>query len=398
LRIIDCVLPYSMSVPLSQLVFESDLLVEDGAFELIDTSGTENQPMTSTFQPALEAEPLLLHAPDDFLQPTTSQFCDWLQNGGPLMSDDAVNDHRYLPSNTAFDRLVNATHDYYDKVPQMDLDPGQAEHSYAYFLPPHAASAPTPMADQTTSATSDRVDDVNPETGASKPNRTGLPSSSTTVTTVSPPAAEFPTAYAAEEMECAWVTEEGGVKCEWRGARCTVEAHVSAAHVGRGVAQPVCRWNQCNKSFARRYLLLRHVRCLHCEDKPFLCEECGARFALKERRKLHQRVSHGQHLQLKLPRSMQQAQQQPTGDPVVQQLQYPELPQLQRMQHPRPRPPGYPCDRCDQTFPTTAHRRHHVERIHDKILFPCDHCWLSFADRSSLRRHQKRIQKGKTNG
>ncbi|GMT08251.1 hypothetical protein PENTCL1PPCAC_30425, partial [Pristionchus entomophagus] len=76
------------------------------------------------------------NAPDDFLQPTTSQFCVLLQNGGPLMSDDAVNDHRYLPSNTAFDRLVNDTHDYYDKVPQMDLDPGQAEHSYAYLPAP----------------------------------------------------------------------------------------------------------------------------------------------------------------------------------------------------------------------------------------------------------------------
>ncbi|KAF8356615.1 hypothetical protein PRIPAC_91610 [Pristionchus pacificus] len=326
-----------MSLPLSQLVFESDLLVEDGAFELIDTSGVDGQPMTSSFQsiPEPGASLMIQHPVDDF--PSTS-IDDWLQNTGPL---DAFDDHRYGPSDTDFDRFVNSNHDYYDKVPQSDFDNDQAEHSYAHYLPPlhystgFAESSCVPMTNGGSSSSSSTTMSASPAAATS-------PNASTDIA--------FPTEYGLEEIVCKW-TMENGVQCTYRDARCRMEAHVSSTHIGRGIKNPVCRWDNCMKSFVRRYLMLRHVRCLHCDDKPYECSECGQRFSLRERMKLHQRVAHGLHPQLKLPKNYQQRMQQ-----------IDESSGLQRQST------TYNCKECNESFPTTSHRRHHVERIHQSQL------------------------------
>ncbi|GMR41164.1 hypothetical protein PMAYCL1PPCAC_11359 [Pristionchus mayeri] len=358
-----------MSLPLSQLVFESDLLVEDGAFELIDTGGMGGQPMTSSFQSLglHAADSLLLHESDGFLRPSTSSD-DWLHNPGPLMSGDAFDDHRYGPSESDFDRLVNANHDYYDKVPQMDLDNEQAEHSYAYFLPPlpQTTIGEIPFAYGVDAASSATVSSL-ASTVLLSPAMAPLDASGADADEDR----AFPDGYGLEEMECQW-REENGEKCTWKEARCRMEAHVSSVHIGRGIKNPVCRWDGCMKTFVRRYLMLRHVRCLHCDDKPYECGECGLRFALRERLKLHQRMSHGLHPQLKLPKSYSGLQMRPDAAAAASRQQ-----------------PPFPCNQCDRVFSTNTHRREHVERIHQGLIFQCEECQAELSDRSSLLRHKK---------
>ncbi|GMT17501.1 hypothetical protein PFISCL1PPCAC_8798, partial [Pristionchus fissidentatus] len=94
-----------------------------------------------------------------------------------------------------------------------------------------------------------------------------------------------------EQIGCEWIGVDGS-RCVWRGGRSQAEDHVSKTHVGRGEKKPMCRWNECGKTFAKRYLLLRHIRCIHCDDKPYECSVCGTRFSLRERLKLHKRVVH----------------------------------------------------------------------------------------------------------
>lgn len=69
------------------------------------------------------------------------------------------------------------------------------------------------------------------------------------------------------------------------------------------------------------------------------------------RMKLHQRVAHGLHPQLKLPKNYQQRMQ--------------HIDESSGLQRPST---TYNCKECNESFPTTAHRRHHVERIHQSEL------------------------------
>jgi hypothetical protein len=71
-----------------------------------------------------------------------------------------------------------------------------------------------------------------------------------------------------------------------------LHAHLDNMHVSADDdGQFACGWTSCSMTFARRYLIVRHLR-THTGHRPYVCTVCARACATPERLRLHMRAAH----------------------------------------------------------------------------------------------------------
>ncbi|XP_056131114.1 zinc finger and BTB domain-containing protein 40 [Lampris incognitus] len=117
------------------------------------------------------------------------------------------------------------------------------------------------------------------------------------------------------------------------------EAHPDVARVKKKVACDLC-----DRTFAHSSGMIYHKRTEHFEEKPFVCEECGAKFGANSSLKNHMRLHTGEK--------------------------------------------PYHCKHCDMTFSVAAALAYHTKTKHSEgKMYACQYCEALFAQSIELTRH-----------
>ncbi|KTG32654.1 hypothetical protein cypCar_00018322 [Cyprinus carpio] len=102
--------------------------------------------------------------------------------------------------------------------------------------------------------------------------------------------------------------------------------------------------DMCNKTFKHSSGLLYHKRTEHFEERPYACEECGAKFAATSSLKNHMRLHTGEK--------------------------------------------PFHCKHCDMSFSVAAALSYHTKKKHaEGKMYCCQYCSASFAQSIELTRH-----------
>ncbi|XP_041803755.1 zinc finger and BTB domain-containing protein 40 [Chelmon rostratus] len=117
------------------------------------------------------------------------------------------------------------------------------------------------------------------------------------------------------------------------------EVHRSAARVKKKVACDLC-----GRTFAHPSGMIYHKRTEHFEEKPFACEDCGAKFGANSSLKNHMRLHTGEK--------------------------------------------PYRCKHCDMSFSVAAALAYHTKKKHSEgKMYVCQYCKAVFAQSIELTRH-----------
>ncbi|XP_066527831.1 zinc finger and BTB domain-containing protein 40 isoform X2 [Hoplias malabaricus] len=126
-----------------------------------------------------------------------------------------------------------------------------------------------------------------------------------------------------------------------------LQQHCSEAHGGPPVkkkkTEPVS-CDLCSKTFKHPSGLLYHRRTEHLEERPYVCEECGAKFAANSSLKNHMRLHTGEK--------------------------------------------PYQCKHCEMSFAVAAALSYHTKKKHaEGKMYCCQYCAATFAQSIELTRH-----------
>ncbi|XP_072522079.1 zinc finger and BTB domain-containing protein 40 [Salminus brasiliensis] len=126
-----------------------------------------------------------------------------------------------------------------------------------------------------------------------------------------------------------------------------LQQHCSQAHgappAKKKKTQPVA-CELCSKTFKHPSGLLYHRRTEHLEERPYACEECGAKFAANSSLKNHMRLHTGEK--------------------------------------------PYQCKHCDMSFAVAAALSYHTKKKHaEGKMYSCQYCSSTFAQSIELTRH-----------
>ncbi|XP_029288483.1 zinc finger and BTB domain-containing protein 40 isoform X2 [Cottoperca gobio] len=117
------------------------------------------------------------------------------------------------------------------------------------------------------------------------------------------------------------------------------EAHRNTARVKKKVACDLC-----GRTFAHPSGMIYHKRTEHFEEKPFACEDCGAKFGANSSLKNHMRLHTGEK--------------------------------------------PYHCKHCDMSFSVAAALAYHTKKKHSEgKMYVCQYCKAVFAQSIELTRH-----------
>ncbi|XP_040890162.1 zinc finger and BTB domain-containing protein 40 [Toxotes jaculatrix] len=117
------------------------------------------------------------------------------------------------------------------------------------------------------------------------------------------------------------------------------EAHRNGARTKKKVACDLC-----GRTFAHPSGMIYHKRTEHFEEKPFACEECGAKFGANSSLKNHMRLHTGEK--------------------------------------------PYHCKHCDMSFSVAAALAYHTKKKHSEgKMYVCQYCKAVFAQSIELTRH-----------
>uniref|UniRef100_A0A3P8UF24 Zinc finger and BTB domain containing 40 n=1 Tax=Amphiprion percula TaxID=161767 RepID=A0A3P8UF24_AMPPE len=117
------------------------------------------------------------------------------------------------------------------------------------------------------------------------------------------------------------------------------EVHRNTARVKKKVACDLC-----GRTFAHPSGMIYHKRTEHFEEKPFACEECGAKFGANSSLKNHMRLHTGEK--------------------------------------------PYRCKHCDMSFSVAAALAYHTKKKHSEgKMYVCQYCKAVFAQSIELTRH-----------
>ncbi|XP_018606213.2 zinc finger and BTB domain-containing protein 40 [Scleropages formosus] len=127
-----------------------------------------------------------------------------------------------------------------------------------------------------------------------------------------------------------------------------LQQHLAEAHEGpprkKKRKQELVACDLCGKTFAHPSGMLYHKRTDHFDEKPYSCEECGAKFAANSSLKNHQRLHTGE----------------------------------------RP----FRCKHCDMSFSQAAALSYHSKKKHSEgKMYACQYCEAVFAQSIELTRH-----------
>uniref|UniRef100_A0A3Q0RM97 Zinc finger and BTB domain containing 40 n=1 Tax=Amphilophus citrinellus TaxID=61819 RepID=A0A3Q0RM97_AMPCI len=188
----------------------------------------------------------------------------------------------------------------------------------------------------------------------------------TTVIDFSPPSSSSPSSHS-KPYSCHWCKKSFDYKCRMLAhmKRCSMsqeceqqctdcpeklsnqralqrhraEAHRNIARVKKKVACDLC-----GRTFAHPSGMIYHKRTEHFEEKPFACEECGAKFGANSSLKNHMRLHTGEK--------------------------------------------PYHCKHCDMSFSVAAALAYHTKKRHSEgKMYVCQYCKAVFAQSIELTRH-----------
>ncbi|XP_063406813.1 zinc finger protein 91-like [Mytilus trossulus] len=139
---------------------------------------------------------------------------------------------------------------------------------------------------------------------------------------------------------------------------------------------------QCNFVCAHRHRLLRHVRTVHLQLKPALCESCGKSFTTEQHMKEHIRRYHtNDYYELQCDYCSFQCG-------VRNQLQTHVWNQHQMKMAGDSRQ-YYQCDRCPYQTPLKCKFNNHMNGHNNIRNYVCDQCDSRFVTSSTLRTHKQ---------
>ncbi|XP_062842197.1 zinc finger and BTB domain-containing protein 40 [Trichomycterus rosablanca] len=126
-----------------------------------------------------------------------------------------------------------------------------------------------------------------------------------------------------------------------------LQQHGAQAHDGPPAKKkkpPPVQCDICGKEFKHPSGLLYHKRTEHLEERPYACEDCGAKFAANSSLKNHMRLHTGEK--------------------------------------------PYQCVHCDMRFTVAASLSYHTKKKHaEGKMFECQYCSATFAQSIELTRH-----------
>ncbi|XP_029947621.1 LOW QUALITY PROTEIN: zinc finger and BTB domain-containing protein 40 [Salarias fasciatus] len=123
-----------------------------------------------------------------------------------------------------------------------------------------------------------------------------------------------------------------------------LQRHRAEAHRDAAAAKKKVSCDLCGRSFAHPSGMIYHKRTEHFEEKPFACEECGAKFGANSSLKNHMRLHTGEK--------------------------------------------PYQCKHCDMSFSVAAALAYHTKKKHSEgKMYVCQYCKAVFAQSIELTRH-----------
>uniref|UniRef100_A0A336LEU8 CSON004297 protein n=1 Tax=Culicoides sonorensis TaxID=179676 RepID=A0A336LEU8_CULSO len=109
-----------------------------------------------------------------------------------------------------------------------------------------------------------------------------------------------------------------------------------------------CTEPNCKSSFRQISNLKNHIKCVHSENRPYVCEICDANFAFSSALKAHEMQSHGKTEKEK-----------------------------------------YSCTECDQVFLYPSQLKQHTASHFRERSFQCKYCDKAYIKFNNLRRHYR---------
>uniref|UniRef100_A0A2H1V658 SFRICE_004289 n=1 Tax=Spodoptera frugiperda TaxID=7108 RepID=A0A2H1V658_SPOFR len=170
--------------------------------------------------------------------------------------------------------------------------------------------------------------------------------------------------------------------------------------------KPRLKCPHCDKTFSSKQSKSLHIKATHQGERPYVCGECGARFAYPRSLALHA-VSHRRHRStpakgyacdlcgkvLNHPSSVvyhkeaEHAGQRYVCNKCGKCFKHKQLLQRHQLVHSQDRP--YQCKLCNSTFKTKANLLNH-SLLHSGVKkFSCDICKHKFAHKASLTLHMR---------
>ncbi|XP_071403644.1 zinc finger and BTB domain-containing protein 40 [Centroberyx affinis] len=123
-----------------------------------------------------------------------------------------------------------------------------------------------------------------------------------------------------------------------------LQRHRAEAHPDATRAKKKVACDLCGRTFAHPSGMIYHKRTEHFEEKPFACEECGAKFGANSSLKNHMRLHTGEK--------------------------------------------PYHCKHCDMSFSVAAALAYHTKKKHSEgKMYACQYCEALFAQSIELTRH-----------
>ncbi|XP_052571786.1 zinc finger and BTB domain-containing protein 40 isoform X4 [Peromyscus californicus insignis] len=130
----------------------------------------------------------------------------------------------------------------------------------------------------------------------------------------------------------------------------------------------------CGREFAHASGMQYHKLTEHFDEKPFSCEECGAKFAANSTLKNHLRLHTGDR-----PFMCKHC--------LMTFTQASALAYHTKKKHSEDIEDPYDCKKCKMSFPTLQDHRKHIHEVHSKEYHPCPTCGKIFSAPSMLERH-----------
>uniref|UniRef100_A0A7N8XB43 Zinc finger and BTB domain containing 40 n=1 Tax=Mastacembelus armatus TaxID=205130 RepID=A0A7N8XB43_9TELE len=186
------------------------------------------------------------------------------------------------------------------------------------------------------------------------------------ITDSSPPSTSTSPA-ASKPYSCCWCKKGFAYKCRMlaHGKRCpmseeceqlcpqcpkklanqrALQRHRAEAHRNNTRVKKKVACDLCGRTFAHPSGMIYHKRTEHFEEKPFVCDECGAKFGANSSLKNHMRLHTGEK--------------------------------------------PYNCKHCDMSFSVAAALAYHTKKKHSEgKMYVCQYCKAIFAQSIELTRH-----------
>ncbi|XP_055712276.1 zinc finger protein 729-like isoform X2 [Phlebotomus papatasi] len=126
----------------------------------------------------------------------------------------------------------------------------------------------------------------------------------------------------------------------------------------------------CDKKLCTKVSLYNHIRNIHTQERPYICEECGKPCVTKSSLKEH-KISHSEER---------------TFQCTICSKKFKNQPQLKRHEE-RHKDCTYKCSNCDVKCSTMANLRLHMVIHSDFHKYKCNYCGKKFKRLKSLKDH-----------